>query len=100
VKIIGVDMATKKRDYAAEYKNYQGTPKQLAAQSERHKARRLYEKTNGTLPDDVDHKKAMSKGGKSTIGNLQAAPAGKNRSFSRTKSGGMKSQTSKREANK
>ena len=95
-------MATKKRDYAAEYKNYQGTPTQLAAQSERHKARRLYEKANGTLPDtvDVDHKKAMSKGGKSTIGNLQAVPASTNRSFSRTKTGAMKTQKSKREAAK
>ena len=95
-------MATKKRDYAAEYAKYQGTPKQLAAQSERHKARRAYEKAHGTLPDsvDVDHKKAMSKGGTSKIGNLQAVPASANRSFSRNKNGTLKSQTSKREAKK
>jgi hypothetical protein len=95
-------MATKKRNYALEYKNYQGTPKQLAAQSERHKARRAYEKANGTLPDDVDvdHKRAMSKGGKSTLSNLQAATNNTNRSFSRNKNGTMKSQTSKREAKK
>jgi 5-methylcytosine-specific restriction endonuclease McrA len=95
-------MVAKKRDYSAEYKNYQGTPKQLAAQSERHKARRLYEKTHGTLPDsvDVDHKKALSKGGTSTVGNLQAATRGTNRSFSRTKTGALKSQISKREAKK
>ena len=95
-------MATKKRDYVSEYKNYQGTPKQLAAQAERHKARRIYEKANGTLPDnvDVDHKKAMSKGGATTLSNLRAAPNKANRSFSRTKTGAMKSQTSKREAAK
>jgi 5-methylcytosine-specific restriction endonuclease McrA len=94
-------MATK-RNYAAEYKNYQGTPKQLAAQSERHKARRTYEKANGTLPDDVDvdHKKAMSNGGKSNLGNLRAATDNTNRSFSRTKTGGIKSQVSKRERKK
>jgi hypothetical protein len=95
-------MATKKRDYAAEYRNYQGTPKQLAAQSERHKARRAYEKANGTLPDtvDVDHKKAMSKGGTSNLSNLRASPQSENTSFSRTKTGALKSQISKRERKK
>lgn len=92
----------KPRNYALEYKNYQGTPEQLAAQSERHKARRAYEKANGKLPDnvDVDHKTAMSKGGSSKVGNLRAASRAANRSFSRTKTGAMKSQTSKREAAK
>jgi len=88
------------RNYKLEYERYQGTPKQLAAQSERHKARRAYEKAHGTLPDnvDVDHKKAMSKGGSSDLGNLRAASRSANRSFSRTKTGAMKSQISKREA--
>jgi hypothetical protein len=92
----------KPRDYKLEYERYQGTPKQLAAQSERHKARRAYEKAHGTLPDsvDVDHKKAMSKGGSSAVGNLQAASRSTNRSFARTKTGALKSQTSKREAAK
>lgn len=86
----------------SEYQNYQGTPKQLAAQSERHKARRAYEKKHGTLPDnvDVDHKKAMSKGGSSDVSNLRAASRSANRSFARTKTGALKSQTSKREAAK
>jgi 5-methylcytosine-specific restriction endonuclease McrA len=99
--LVRITMATK-RNYAAEYKNYQGTPKQLAAQSERHKARRAYEKAHGTLPDDmdVDHKKAMSKGGTSALGNLRAATDNANRSFSRTKTGDMKSQISKRERKK
>ena len=92
----------KARDYAAEYKNYQGTPAQLKAQSERHKARRAYEKVNGELPPtvDVDHKKAMSKGGSSKLSNLRAAPQSENTSFSRTKTGAMKSQISKRESKK
>lgn len=92
----------KPRDYTAEYKNYQGTPKQLKAQSERHKARRVFEKAHGDLPPtvDVDHKKAMSKGGSSKLGNLRAAPQSENTSFSRTKTGAMKSQISKRERKK
>ena len=94
-------MATK-RNYKQEYERYQGTPKQLAAQSERHKARRAYEKTHGTLPDDVDvdHKKAMSKGGTSKLSNLRASPQSENTSFSRTKTGALKSQISKRERKK
>lgn len=94
-------MATK-RNYKQEYERYQGTPEQLRAQSERHKARRAYEKAHGTLPDnvDVDHKKAMSKGGTSALSNLRAKPASANRSFSRNKDGTMKSQTSRRERKK
>ena len=96
-------MADKKsRNYSLEYKNYQGTPKQLKAQSERHKARRAFEKANGDLPatTDVDHKKAMSKGGTSKLSNLRASPQSENTSFSRTKTGAMKSQVSKRERKK
>ena len=95
-------MATKPRDYKAEYAKYQGTPAQLKAQSERHKARRAYEKAHGDLPPnvDVDHKKPMSKGGTSSLSNLRAAPQSENTSFSRTKTGAMKSQTSKRERKK
>lgn len=92
----------KARDYRAEYRNYQGTPAQLKAQSERHKARRAYEKVHGDLPPtvDVDHKKAMSKGGTSKLSNLRAVPQSENTSFSRTKTGAMKSQISKRERKK
>jgi len=92
----------KPRDYAAEYAKYQGTPKQLAAQSERHKARRAYEKVHGDLPPnvDVDHKKALSKGGTSAMSNLRSAPQSENTSFLRTKTGAMKSQISKRERKK
>ena len=94
-------MATK-RNYKKEYENYQGTPAQLQAQSERHPARRAYETANGDLPPnvDVDHKKAMSKGGTSKLSNLRAVHESKNTSFARNKDGTMKSQISKRERSK
>ena len=95
-------MATKPRDYAAEYK-YQGTPAQIAKRSERNIARRLYEKAHGPLPSnvDVDHIKPLSKGGKPTaLGNLRAASAATNRSFARNKDNSLKSQTSVRERKK
>jgi 5-methylcytosine-specific restriction endonuclease McrA len=95
-------MATK-RNYDEEYAKYQGTPEQLHNQSERHKARRAYEKAHGKLPDnmDVDHIKPLSKGGKSTLlSNLRAATNNANRSFARTKDGKLKSQISKRERKK
>jgi 5-methylcytosine-specific restriction endonuclease McrA len=85
-------VATKKRNYAREYALYQGTPEQLKKQSERHKARRAYEKANGKLPDsmDVDHVKPLSKGGTSKLSNLRAVPKSKNRSFARTSTNKVK----------
>jgi hypothetical protein len=92
----------KPRDYAAEYAKYQGTPDQIKNRAERNKARRDYEKANGDLPTttDVDHKKAMSKGGKSKLSNLRAVPQSENTSFARTKTGALKSQISTRERKK
>jgi len=92
----------KPRNYAAEYAKYQGTPEQIKNRSARNTARREFEKANGNLPTttDVDHKKAMSKGGKSKLSNLRAVPQSENTSFARTKTGAMKSQTSKRESKK
>lgn len=87
----------------SEYAKYQGTPVQLAKQSERHKARRAYEKAYGVLPDnvDVDHIKPLSKGGKALdLGNLRAASEATNRSFARNKDSSLKSQVSKRESKK
>lgn len=46
---------------------------------------------------DVGHKRAMSKGGKSVPSNLMVQTASNNRSFSRTKKGAMKSETSRKE---
>jgi ribosomal protein S5 len=39
---------------------------------------------------DVDHKKALAKGGSNKRSNLRAVPASKNRSFARTKKAKMK----------
>lgn len=58
-------------------------------------------KANGVKPTaikgDVGHKKAVSRGGKNTLSNLFIQKPSENRSFARTKSGAMKSETSKRE---
>jgi 5-methylcytosine-specific restriction endonuclease McrA len=93
----------KKRDYRREYQLYQGTPEQIKNRSNRNKARRAYEKAHGNLPSDidVDHKKALSKGGDPTkLSNLRATTDNANRSFARQKDNGMKSQISKRERKK
>lgn len=94
-------MATK-RNFRAEYDRYQGKPEQIAKRSARNKARRAYEKANGDLPSDVDvdHKKALSKGGTNGASNLRAVHQSENTSFARTKTGAMKSQISKRERKK
>lgn len=49
---------SKPRDYAKEYREYQGTPAQLKAQAARHRARRLMIKKHGKAAlkgKDVDH---------------------------------------------
>lgn len=46
---------------------------------------------------DLDHKRALSKGGSNSKSNLRVVDAGNNRSFARNKDGSMKSQISKRE---
>ena len=92
----------KSRNYAKEEK-YEDSPEQVANRVARNRARRQYEKKHGDLPSNVeiDHIKPLSKGGSSTsAGNLRAVPASANRSFSRTKTGALKSQISKRESKK
>ena len=93
-------MPRKIRDYKDEYQKYHGQPEQIKRRDERNKARREYEKANGALPStvDVDHKRALSRGGTSALKNLQAVPRSTNRSFARTTSGAMKSQRSRRES--
>jgi len=46
---------------------------------------------------DVDHKKALSKGGSNNLSNLRVLSPSKNRSYSRNKDGSMKSETSRKE---
>lgn len=79
------------RRYDLERK-YDSQPEVKKKRAERNRARREYEKVHGDLPSnvDVDHKKPLAKGGTTTLSNLRAVPASKNRSFARTKTARMK----------
>lgn len=95
-------MRNGKRDYQRE-KEWDHANGRVAERSKRNQARAEMEKKVGhKLPTSthVDHKQALSKGGGNKIGNLQLMSAARNTSFSRTKSGAMASETSKRERKK
>ena len=83
-----------KRDYKKEL-NWEKTskPKRVKQRAERNKARAILA-TEGKVKKgdgkDVDHKKQLSKGGKTIRSNLRVQPASKNRSFARNKNGSMK----------
>jgi 5-methylcytosine-specific restriction endonuclease McrA len=68
----------KKRDYAKEYREYQGTPEQLRNQSTRHKARRKMGLKTGD-PREVDHRVPLSKGGSNARSNLRVVSRRANR---------------------
>lgn len=96
-------MKNGKRDYAREYKEYHASPEQRKNRSLRTVAR------NSAIADgkaargdgkDLDHRRALSKGGTNAKSNQRMVSASSNRSFSRNADGSMKSQTSKREASK
>ena len=72
---------TKKRDYKAEYKAFQSSPKQRKARSERNKARRKTGLKVGD-PREVDHKKPISKGGTNSKKNLRVVSRHTNRTKS------------------
>lgn len=58
-------MAKRKRDYAKEYRDYQGTPEQIKRRTERNKDRRAAEKRVGKAAlrgKEVDHIHAPRKG--------------------------------------
>lgn len=62
--------------------------------SKRKRLRRLALKKGMVKPgQDLDHKKALSKGGSNTLANARAATPHDNRSFPRNKDGSMKSNT-------
>jgi hypothetical protein len=96
-------MKNGKRDYKTEYQKYHGTATQKKNRAQRNKARDIMEdkglahKGDGR---DVGHIKAISKGGLSTVYNLQMQSKKKNRSFAKTSDSRMKSETSKRERKK
>jgi len=95
-------MKNGKRDYSQQ-RVYNASPEATAKRVKNNEARQSALKSgkarvgDGT---DVDHKKPLSKGGSNSASNLRVVPAGTNRSFARTSSSGLKSQTSKRERKK
>ena len=70
--------ARKKRNYKKEYSSYHSKPEQRKKRSARNKARRKLGLQNGD-PREVDHKKALSKGGGNGRSNLRAISRTTNR---------------------
>lgn len=78
------------RDYKKEYAQYHGKPEQIKQRAERVKAQRLVDKTgkdangNGKADKregkDIDHKKPLRNGGKTTKSNLRIRSIKANRS--------------------
>lgn len=92
-------MPMKHRDYKQERKTMlaRGERDDHAA---RLRLRRKAAKAGLVKPhDDKDlaHKKAISKGGETTLDNVEVQSKGVNRSFARNPDGSMKSEVSKRE---
>lgn len=95
-------MTNGKRDYKKELQwEKDHKPNRVKDRAQRNGARAKVAKAKGVKPTslkgDVGHKKAVSKGGKNGLANLFVQNPSANRSFSRTKTGSMKSETSKRE---
>lgn len=75
----------------AHYKNYQGTPEQIANRSMRNKARADVVKKVGAAAvkgKDVDHRTPIAKGGGNTSGNLRLQTPKENRGWERKKGKG------------
>ena len=71
---------TKKRDYKREYE-LQKKRGDIQGFLERQKARRLYDKKGiDRAGKDIDHKKSIRKGGKTSPGNLRLRSRSKNKS--------------------
>ena len=86
-------MPRKVRDYADEYKKYQGTDEQKKNRALRNNARRKAEasgKAHKGDGKDVDHKVPLSKGGSNSTRNHRVVKASSNRSFARNSKGGVK----------
>jgi len=89
-------MTNGKRDYKKEKALYEDKhPKRKKDRVERNKARKILGLKVGD-PRDAGHKRALSKGGKTTKSNLEPQSRKKNRSFSRNKDGSMKSENSRK----
>jgi hypothetical protein len=75
------------------YPAYDQTEKTKKARAARNKARRLLEREGKVHKGDgmdVDHKTPLSKGGKTTPGNLRVVKASTNRTYKRNKDHSMK----------
>lgn len=86
-------MPRKKRNYKEEYENYQGTEEQKDNRAKRNKARRQLMREGKVKKGDgkdVDHKQPLSKGGSNKRSNWRVQSASSNRSYQRTRSGGVK----------
>jgi hypothetical protein len=87
--------------YIRDYKQETATAKKRGEtggsssdNAKRKRLRRLALKKGMVKPgQDLDHKKALSKGGSNTLKNARAATPHDNRSFPRNKDGSMKSNT-------
>lgn len=76
----------KPRPYKKEYEMYDGTPAVKKKRAERNKARRIMEQAGLVHKGDgkdVDHRRPLSKGGKTVKSNLKTKSASDNRSFER-----------------
>ena len=99
VKIVN---GQKKRDYSQQ-RQYNASPEATAKRVANNAARREAIKAGKAKVGDgkdVDHKKALSRGGTNAPSNLRVVSASTNRSFSRNSDSSLKSQTSKRERKK
>jgi hypothetical protein len=95
-------MKNGKRDYSQQ-RVYNATPKATAKRVANNEARRgAIKEGKARVGDgtDVDHKVPLSKGGTNAKSNLRVVKASTNRSFARTSTSKLKSQTSKRESKK
>ena len=96
-------MTNGKRDYKKEVAKYTSRPEVVKKRVEQNKARRLMMKAGKAKKGDgkdVDHKRPLSKGGGSSMSNLQVVSRSTNRSFSRNKDGSLRSQSSLNELTK
>ena len=66
------------RNYRKEYDDYHSDPMQIKRRSDRNKARRKKGLKKGD-PREVDHKRALSKGGSNAASNLQIVSKRRNR---------------------
>lgn len=82
------------RDYAQERKTHLARPGEHEGNIKRKRARRAALKKGMVKPgQDLDHKKALSKGGSNNPSNWRAVSPSDNRSFPRNPDGSMKKNT-------